>query len=73
LHDAREYDDRIDGAALIERMEQGQVPVVAGFQGIDPKRNRITTLGRGGSDLYFHIPCCIRHCHDIRYFWCKFR
>ncbi|MFM7779483.1 MAG: aspartate kinase, partial [Alphaproteobacteria bacterium] len=43
--------DRIDGAALIERMEQGQVPVVAGFQGIDPKRNRITTLGRGGSDL----------------------
>jgi len=43
--------DHIDGAALIERMEQGQVPVVAGFQGIDPKRNRITTLGRGGSDL----------------------
>jgi aspartate kinase len=32
-------------------MQQGQVPVVAGFQGIDPKRNRITTLGRGGSDL----------------------
>ena len=43
--------ESIDGAALIERMEQGQVPVVAGFQGIDPKRNRITTLGRGGSDL----------------------
>jgi aspartate kinase len=43
--------DSIDGAALIELMEQGQVPVVAGFQGIDPKRNRITTLGRGGSDL----------------------
>jgi aspartate kinase len=43
--------DSIDGAALIERMQQGQVPVVAGFQGIDPKRNRITTLGRGGSDL----------------------
>ena len=42
--------ESIDGAALIERMEQGQVPVVAGFQGIDPKRNRITTLGRGGSD-----------------------
>ncbi|MEN9498410.1 MAG: hypothetical protein RIS83_229 [Pseudomonadota bacterium] len=43
--------ESIDGAALIERMEQGQVPVIAGFQGIDPKRNRITTLGRGGSDL----------------------
>jgi aspartate kinase len=43
--------ESIDGAALIERMQQGQVPVVAGFQGIDPSRNRITTLGRGGSDL----------------------
>ena len=34
---------------LIARMQQGQVPVVAGFQGIGP-RNRVTTLGRGGSD-----------------------
>ncbi len=41
--------DRIDGAALIARMQAGQVPVVAGFQGIGPD-NRITTLGRGGSD-----------------------
>jgi aspartate kinase len=40
----------IDGAALIERMQGGQVPVVAGFQGIGPD-NRVTTLGRGGSDL----------------------
>jgi aspartate kinase len=40
----------IDGAVLIERMKQGQVPVVAGFQGLGPD-NRITTLGRGGSDL----------------------
>jgi aspartate kinase len=30
-------------------MESGQVIVVAGFQGIGPE-NRITTLGRGGSD-----------------------
>jgi aspartate kinase len=30
-------------------MAIGQVPVVAGFQGIGPD-NRITTLGRGGSD-----------------------
>jgi len=43
--------DRIEGAELIRRMEQGQVPVVAGFQGLEPSRNRITTLGRGGSDL----------------------
>ena len=31
------------------RLAQGQVAVVAGFQGIGP-RGRITTLGRGGSD-----------------------
>ncbi|GGE55401.1 aspartokinase [Agaricicola taiwanensis] len=39
----------IDGNLLIERMSQGQVAVVAGFQGIAPD-NRIATLGRGGSD-----------------------
>ncbi len=43
--------ERIEGATLIERMRQGQVPVVAGFQGIETERNRVTTLGRGGSDL----------------------
>ncbi len=40
---------QIQGAQLIARMQSGQVPVVAGFQGIGPD-NRITTLGRGGSD-----------------------
>ncbi len=39
----------IDGARLVERMGQGQVAVIAGFQGIGPD-NRISTLGRGGSD-----------------------
>ncbi|MBN8897102.1 MAG: aspartate kinase, partial [Rhodospirillales bacterium] len=39
----------IDGAELVRRMEAGQVAVVAGFQGIGSD-NRITTLGRGGSD-----------------------
>jgi aspartate kinase len=34
---------------LLRRMQQGQVAVVAGFQGLGPD-NRITTLGRGGSD-----------------------
>jgi len=34
---------------IIERFGEGQVAVVAGFQGLSP-RNRITTLGRGGSD-----------------------
>ena len=40
----------IDGAELRRRMAAGQVPVVAGFQGLSPD-NRVTTLGRGGSDL----------------------
>ncbi len=39
----------IEGDELIERMGQGQIPVIAGFQGIGPD-NRVTTLGRGGSD-----------------------
>jgi aspartate kinase len=39
----------IEGGALLERMAAGQTPVVAGFQGIGPD-NRVTTLGRGGSD-----------------------
>jgi aspartate kinase len=39
----------IAGEALIARMQAGQVPVVAGFQGLGPNQ-RITTLGRGGSD-----------------------
>jgi aspartate kinase len=43
--------ESIDGSLLIERMQSGQVPVIAGFQGLEPGRNRVTTLGRGGSDL----------------------
>jgi aspartate kinase len=39
----------IDGAELIRRMQSGQVAVVSGFQGLGTD-NRITTLGRGGSD-----------------------
>mgnify|MGYP002621202434 CR=1 FL=1 len=39
----------IDTDDLIKRMKDGQFPVVAGFQGLGPD-NRITTLGRGGSD-----------------------
>jgi aspartate kinase len=41
--------DAIEGIELIQRMTEGQVAVVAGFQGIAPDR-RVTTLGRGGSD-----------------------
>ncbi len=34
---------------IIQRMEDGQVAIVAGFQGVSPD-GRITTLGRGGTD-----------------------
>ena len=39
----------IDGSDLVRRFGEGQVAVVAGFQGIGPD-NRVATLGRGGSD-----------------------
>ena len=39
----------IEPDELLRRMAQGQVPVVAGFQGLS-SAGRITTLGRGGSD-----------------------
>ena len=39
----------IKGEALIRTMEKGEVPVVAGFQGVGPD-SRVSTLGRGGSD-----------------------
>lgn len=40
----------IDGDKLLEFLEDHDVVVIAGFQGVDPNSNRITTLGRGGSD-----------------------
>ncbi|WP_237442455.1 aspartate kinase [Saccharibacter sp. 17.LH.SD] len=41
--------DRVEGAALLESLNHGVVPVIAGFQGVD-SHGRIATLGRGGSD-----------------------
>jgi aspartate kinase len=40
----------IPGERVRDRLEQGEVAVITGFQGIEPERNRISTLGRGGSD-----------------------
>ncbi len=40
---------RIEAAELRRRMASGEVPVVAGFQGVGAD-HRVTTLGRGGSD-----------------------
>ena len=41
--------ERIDTEKMDARLNQGQVAVMAGFQGL-AEDNRITTLGRGGSD-----------------------
>jgi aspartate kinase len=40
----------IDGDRIVERFAQGEIAVVAGFQGIHEPTGRVTTLGRGGSD-----------------------
>ena len=40
---------RIDAENLRTALDNGQIAVVAGFQGVDKEHN-ITTLGRGGSD-----------------------
>jgi aspartate kinase len=41
--------EHIDTQKLMHELEQGTVPVVAGFQGVNAAGD-ITTLGRGGSD-----------------------
>ncbi|HEY4773822.1 MAG TPA: aspartate kinase [Xanthobacteraceae bacterium] len=41
----------VNGAELTRRFaERGEVAVISGFQGLHQETNRITTLGRGGSD-----------------------
>ncbi|MFL0412298.1 aspartate kinase [Microbacterium paludicola] len=35
---------------LREALDEGAIVIVAGFQGVNPDKNDITTLGRGGSD-----------------------
>src|SRR3954467_7360517 len=41
----------IDGTEILNRFrDRKEVAVIAGFQGINPETNRITLLGRGGSD-----------------------
>ena len=40
---------KVHNERIVDALERGYIPVVAGFQGID-KNGDITTLGRGGSD-----------------------
>ncbi len=41
---------KVDGSQLAQDMTRGEIAVVAGFQGLHASTNRVTTLGRGGSD-----------------------
>ena len=41
--------NKIDDKLILELMNNGEIPIIAGFQGID-EDNNIITLGRGGSD-----------------------
>ncbi|TSJ60642.1 aspartate kinase [Starkeya sp. 3C] len=40
----------VNGDEIVARFAQGEVAVIAGFQGMHLPSGRITTLGRGGSD-----------------------
>jgi aspartate kinase len=40
----------IDGSGIVAGFGQGQVAVIAGFQGVHAETKRVATLGRGGSD-----------------------
>jgi len=42
--------ERIEAGRLKKALEEGIIPVVAGFQGVD-EFSDVTTLGRGGSDI----------------------
>lgn len=41
---------KVDGAPVTAALEAGEIPIIAGFQGIT-KDGRVTTLGRGGTDI----------------------
>ena len=41
--------DNIDDSLVLDVMNKGEIPIIAGFQGVNSKNN-IVTFGRGGSD-----------------------
>ncbi len=41
-----------------ETLQKGVIPIIAGFQGVNPITKDVTTLGRGGSDL---TACALAH------------
>ncbi|MDD2699505.1 MAG: aspartate kinase [Arcobacteraceae bacterium] len=43
--------EKIETANMEKSIKNGEIIIVAGFQGVSSDDNRVTTLGRGGSDL----------------------
>ncbi|MBI3874154.1 MAG: aspartate kinase, partial [Arcobacter sp.] len=43
--------EKIETANMEKAIADGKIIIVAGFQGVSTNENRVTTLGRGGSDL----------------------
>ena len=43
--------EKIETANMEQAIKNGEIIIVAGFQGVSVDGNRVTTLGRGGSDL----------------------
>lgn len=41
---------KIEPKRIFEELEKGKIVIVAGFQGYEPEKGDVTTLGRGGSD-----------------------
>ncbi len=63
----------IDPTRVLRAIENGRIPVVAGFQGIarspDPhEHGAITTLGRGGSDTTASALGAALHAEEVRVF-----
>ena len=59
----------IDGSEIINRFrDRKEVAVIAGFQGINPQTNRITTLGRGGSDTSA-VAIAAASCRPLRHLY----
>jgi aspartate kinase len=55
----------IDPTRLTATLDAGEIPVVAGFQGVDPVGN-VTTIGRGGSDTTaVAVAAAVRACCEI--------
>jgi aspartate kinase len=45
----------VPGGDLKKHLDGGEIAVITGFQGIEPKGDRVATLGRGGSDTFIRM------------------